>query len=179
MAEGLRHFPLFDFQKVAAARAFGGAHLKKSHAKGARPLSTKTALHLVMKSSLAHGKYSLLKKDLEIQRLINRQARRFGVRIYRRANGGDHLHFLIKVPSRKSFQNFLRAITGLIARKILGAEKGKSRGFSFWDQRPFTALLKWGSDFAERAKYLEQSSLQAIGFHPFRSKRLPCFQSSA
>src|SRR3989344_5767537 len=93
---------------------FGGAFLKSSNPKIKRPISTKKAMHLVLRASIAKGSLSLLKQHKKIQEIIRHQGQRHGVKIYRQANGGNHLHLIVLPQSRDAFQSFIRAISGLI-----------------------------------------------------------------
>jgi REP element-mobilizing transposase RayT len=156
---------------AAASKFFGGAHLKNSHAKTARAIACKKPMHLVMRSSLAKGARSFLRRDRELRVLFEKQAKLFGVRIYRFANAGNHLHLIVLPRSRGAFKNFLRAVSGLTARLVLGAERGSPQTQSFWDQRPFTRILEWGRDFLGVKKYLLQNALEAIGFVPYKTRK--------
>src|SRR4051812_4256054 len=102
-------------------KLFGGAYLK-GNPKEKRPISIKRPSHLVMRSLLAKASRSFLKYDADLRAIVNRQGERFGVKIYRFANGGNHLHMVVIPRSREAFRSFIRAITGLIARRVLGAE---------------------------------------------------------
>jgi REP element-mobilizing transposase RayT len=126
---------------------FGGTHLKNSNAKEKRPISTKRSMHLVMRSSYAKGNNSLLKRERKIREIIDTQGKAFGVKVYRQANGGNHLHLIVLPRSRNAFIGFIRAISGLITRAVLNTEKGRSLGFRFWDRRPFTRIVEWGREF--------------------------------
>lgn len=89
--------------------------------------------------------------------------------------------------------SFIRSLSGLIARKILGAERGTARrydtafkkgefgsldgivikkGERFWRQRPFTRILPWGPEFTKTLETLinpkDASQLPAFGFFPNR-----------
>jgi hypothetical protein len=119
--------PGLEFKKQLS---FGGSLLKLSHAKTARPLSSKQALHVVLRSDFAQGSRSLLKHERVIRNMLLKQGRRHGVKVYRVANAGNHLHLLVRFTKRRGLQNFLRGSTGLIARKVLGAERGKAKK---WD----------------------------------------------
>jgi REP element-mobilizing transposase RayT len=107
--------------------AFGGSLLKNSHAKVARPLSSKQALHVVLRSDVAKGPYSLLKHERVIKNTLQKMGQKHGVKVYRVANAGNHLHLLLRFTKRRGLQNFLRGSTGLIARKVLGRERGLGR----------------------------------------------------
>ena len=181
--------PGLEFKKQLS---FGGSLLKLSHAKTARPLSSKQALHVVLRSDFAQGERSLLRHERVIRNMLLRQGRRHGVKVYRVANAGNHLHLLVRFTKRRGLQNFLRGSSGLIARKVLGAERGRAKmrdpdrapgpraGFHtesmsqnkaftserqrFWSQRPFTRIVSWGKDFDSVLAYVKLNSLEALGF---------------
>jgi hypothetical protein len=117
----------FEILEAKNMKFFGGSHLKNSNPKTARPISTKRSMHLVMHSSKAKGSYSFLKFYSEIQLIINTQAKAFGVKVYRQANAGNHLHLIVLPRSREAFNGFIRAISGLIPRLVLGVERGSGR----------------------------------------------------
>jgi hypothetical protein len=172
--------------------SFGGSLLKLSHAKVSRPLSSKQALHVVLRSDFAQGTHSLLRHERVIRNMLLKQGRRHGVKLYRVANAGNHLHLLVRFTKRRGLQNFLRGSCGLIARKVLGAERGRAKkwdtylapgkslesspqksqlnkpvipqGQRFWSQRPFTRIVSWGKDFNSVLAYVKLNSLEALGF---------------
>jgi len=152
-------------------KKFGGTGLK-GNAREQRPISTKRPIHLVMKSTLARGDKSFLSKTRarRIEDLVHRQGRLCGVKVYRFANSGNHLHLVIKPASKRAFQTYIRAISGLIARITLGAEKGKARGLKFWDARPFTRIIEWGRDYRNVCNYVLQNTLEAIGFIAYQPR---------
>lgn len=160
-------FELLSNQNI---KHFGGAYLKNSNPKEKRPLSTKRPLHLVMRSLLAKGERSFLRKDREIQSLIRGQGRQLGVKVYRIANGGNHLHLVVLPHSRVAFNRFIRAISGLIARRILGAQRGSPKDQKFWEKRPFTRIVEWGRDYKVVSQYLVQNTLEALGFIPYQPR---------
>src|SRR5258706_8980655 len=94
---------LAGFEGIGVKK-FGGSDLK-GNPRDARPISVKRPMHLVMRSSLATGPRSFLMSDRarEIQRTIYRTGRLQGVRVYRYANSGNHLHLIIKPASRAAF----------------------------------------------------------------------------
>jgi hypothetical protein len=174
--------PGLEFKKQIA---FGGSLLKNSHAKVARPLSSKQALHVVLRSEVAQGNFSLLKHERVIKNTLQKMGQKHGVKLYRVANAGNHLHLLLRFTKRRGLQNFLRGSTGLIARKVLGRERGLGRStqrnevapplknaplnrgekkFKFWSQRPFSRIVSWGRDFDGTLSYLKLNALEAFGF---------------
>jgi hypothetical protein len=135
-----------------------------------RPLSTKDSIHLVLKSSRAKGIYSFLYKENpnQVKHLLYKQARKFFVKITHYANVGNHLHLEVKITARKEFQQFLRSVTCLIARKVTGARRGKKFG-RFWDNLAFTRVLKSFAEHRILNIYIMANQLEAIGGHEARS----------
>ncbi|MFZ4402906.1 MAG: transposase [Pseudobdellovibrionaceae bacterium] len=162
-----------DERLTKPLKEFGGSLLKKSNAKVARPISTKHAMHIVLRSDPAKGTYSMLaaNRSKKIQRIIWTQARRCGVRIYEYANVGNHLHILLRLSRRDGFRNFLRSITGLIARLVLGAEKGKAQGLKFWSYRPYSRLVDWKKGYQIAKDYVIQNHLEALGLVPYKTRK--------
>ena len=168
-----------------APKIFGGSRLK-SNPKTGRTLSTKQPIHLILKSSFATGTYSFLQKhhQAKIQSLVHTHASKWKIKIFHFVNVGNHLHLVIQLTERKSFAPFIRALSGLIARQVLGAQRGakklvrnakdfdalatqqglvdfKSLLDRFWDARPFTRIVNWGRDFQNLAGYMNKNINQA------------------
>jgi REP element-mobilizing transposase RayT len=116
-----------------------------------------------------------------IDLIIKKQSKEFGVQIYSFVNVGNHLHILVRAQNRNSFKDFLRAVSGLIARKIIKRERGLAKEFShrahstpytktktdknrFWDHRPFTRIVDWGRAYKTTMNYLNKNKIEAIGF---------------
>src|SRR4051812_48328782 len=87
-----------------------GGVLVKGKRKGARPIATRRAMHLVFRSETAKGELSLLlpRHAQFIQRCLGEGKRKFAVRVYRLANVGNHLHLCVLARTRKGLQDFLR-----------------------------------------------------------------------
>lgn len=85
-----------------------------------RPLTTKHPLHLTLRSDYAYGSRSLLKHRSLINHVGRKFSSRFGVRIYRQAICGNHLHLIVRGTTREGLQNFFRVFAGHIAQQILG-----------------------------------------------------------
>lgn len=103
-----------------------------------------------------------------IHRLTERLAKRWGLRLYRYANVGNHLHLLVKVPSREVWKRFLRELTGGIAIIITGAKKGaaltkNSTGRGFWDHLAFTRIVHFGRDFENVGRYVIKNLFESAG----------------
>jgi hypothetical protein len=173
------YLPGFDDLK---AKEFGGTHTEsgkraKGNPREQRPIAQKRPLHLVMRSTLARGTQSFLipTRARQIETLARKLGREKQVRVYRLANAGNHLHLVVLPRSRKAFNAYIKALTGLIARVTLGAQRGKSKGLKFWDARPYTRIIEWGKDYRGVINYLIRNALEALGFIPYqpRSTRPP------
>jgi hypothetical protein len=95
--------------------------------------------------------------------LTHEKARRFGVRIYRFSNVGNHIHLLVLPGSRKGFQNFLRSTTGAIAFLVTGTRKGSGLKRRFWDLLAFSRVVSWGREFRVVSVYFAKNLLDTLG----------------
>ncbi len=156
-----------------------------------RPLSTKHALHVTLKSDHASGLRSLLRHRQLIERISERAAKRFGIRIYQHAICNNHLHFLIRGKRREEIQNFFRVFAGHIAQEILrahplptpepaskpGAPPPAHRPGCKKNQRKFWALLiysrvtSWGREFKSVSLYIIRNTLEALHIIAYRPRR--------
>jgi REP element-mobilizing transposase RayT len=149
-----------------------GGDTRKGKRKIARPIDPKRPLHLTLKSSRAQGAWSLLHpkhcRGLELKsRSI---AQRHDVAVYRFVNVGNHLHLLVKARNRRSFQGFLRELSGALAMMVTGAKKGKPAG-RFWDSTAWSRVVNWGRDFRGALNYLIKNIFEALGYYGAAEKR--------
>jgi REP element-mobilizing transposase RayT len=162
-----KHQLLFDFSATGSkrelARLTHGGEASVGRRKEARPFCERRPLHLILKSSKARGPQSLLARPVEVRGLIDRHAARNGVRIYRYANAGNHLHLLIQAKTRAGFRRFLRTIAGLIARRLTGARKGAALSERFWDLLAFSRVVAWGRAFHIALNYVAGNELPPSG----------------
>jgi REP element-mobilizing transposase RayT len=116
----------------------------------------------------AQGSLSMIhpKRALVVKGIIERAAKRHGVRVERLVNVGNHLHLLISthskraVQARVAFQAFLKEIAGLIARAMSGAKKGSPQG-KFWDDLAWSRIVRWGKDLARLKRYFAKNEHDA------------------
>ena len=153
-------------QKLKQDSSVFGGSLLKGNARIARPISTQKPVHVVMKSRLAKGEksFSRMKRAKQIEQVVKKIAYENDIKMQRFANGGDHLHFVLKTPSRKSFNSFLRAISGLIARISLGAERGKPVDKQFWESKPYSKILDTEDELKRVYSQVMQKKPEATGF---------------
>jgi REP element-mobilizing transposase RayT len=173
-------------------RFFGGA-LLNGRRKSTRPLARNEAMHFVMRSPYAFQKTSLRQVGnlKEIEKILTKSARKYGVKIYRQAIQSNHIHLIIRITNRKLYRAFISVITGKIASQVMkgmsfqnflktldyekhkrgeGAPNISGKGQAFWQFRPFHRILKWGRDYAGGCRYLLKNSLEAVGFIPHEKR---------
>lgn len=160
-------------RKSLKRRLIHGGERSKGKRKTIRPLATKKWIHLVLKSDKAHGKLSMLAKQNSkwIDHLIKTKAKKFGVEIKEFVNMGNHIHFQLRITSRKSFQAFLRSITNLIARHVTGARKGRKFG-RFWQGLAFTRVLTSAFEVAQLQSYFVGNRIERQHGKIYREKYL-------
>ena len=149
--------------KSLIGKPFGGAKLI-GNPKVKRPFSRKHLIHIILKSSKAKGAHSFLhtRNKKTINDLVKSTARKCHVEIKDYVNVGNHLHILIKAGHRISVTRFLRAVSGLIPRKLLKCEKGNPLDEPFWDGRPFTKIVAAGfRPFKIIKRYFDKNRRQA------------------
>lgn len=142
-----------------------GGDIRQGKRKVQRPFDPKRPLHVVLRASRARGEWSMLRPQHEgrIQREIEKLSKRYGVKVYRSVNVGNHLHLLIQARKRKDFQSFLRVLTGAIAFLITGTRKGLPVG-RFWDKLAYSRIVSWGREFETLAKYFVKNLFESKGF---------------
>src|SRR6476646_4501556 len=94
-----------------------GGEERKGKRKEARPIATKRAMHITLRSERAKGEWSLLEKKNArfIRELLSQASRKWKVKVYETANVGNHIHLLLRSQTREGFANFLRVLGAQIA----------------------------------------------------------------
>jgi REP element-mobilizing transposase RayT len=140
-----------------------GGSFASGKRKSARPIVTKRPMHLTLKSSIAVGKLSLFTQSRWIEKLVRDKARAFSVKIFEFSNNGNHLHLAVQARYRNEFKKFLMAISGQIAQKMTGSQKGNPLLRKFWDFIPYTRIVEWGRDLKHVILYVMQNQQEALG----------------
>lgn len=137
---------------------FGGATLK-GNPKTNRPLESKMPIHLTMR---ARKSVLRLPKTFEVvNRTVYAVARKHGVKIYKFANVGNHLHMAIKIPHVRRWAAFIRELTGRLALVCRHFRDYKS----FWLYRPHTRIVRgWKKAFRIVKDYIDLNIWEAEGF---------------
>jgi REP element-mobilizing transposase RayT len=176
------------------ARAHGGAHSVKKR-RTPRPMSTKHALHITLRSQFAKGQRSLLKHKKPINEVIEKASKQFQIQVYEKAICGNHIHLLIRGKTRVNLQNFFRVVAGHIAQKILESfpitkqerEAERARGGAptsgkmkktgcqknqrkFWELLIYTRIITWGKEFKTVTMYIIQNTLEALNVIAYQKR---------
>jgi REP element-mobilizing transposase RayT len=102
-------------------------------------------------------------KHIAVNRMVDRIAKRYGVKILRYVNVGNHLHILVQIKKLILWKSFIRALTGRLAQ-FLQNLKGQQKAEPFWDFRPFTRVVAgWGKAYQTIKEYLYLNHLEAEG----------------
>ncbi|MBS1971865.1 MAG: transposase [Bdellovibrionales bacterium] len=173
--------PLFDYHDSGATkRKYGrtthGGIESKGRRKEYRPLSEKKWIHLTLKSSKAKGPWSFLtpKNQQIIREILKSKSKKWGVQIAEVINVGNHLHIKLKFKYREGFQNFLRSVTALIARKITNARRGHAAG-KFWQGLAFTRVIQTKLEELQLRGYFKANRIQAAKGERAREEYLAKF----
>ncbi len=152
---------------------FGGSDLT-SNPKIARPISTKDLMHVVLKSEKARGHYCFLKKEGALITLARQLGIKLNIKVSDIVVMSNHIHLCLKAGSRRAFQSYLRALSGLVVRKVLGAERSKASAIrDFFVGRPFSRIVAQGCrSFRGLMNYFELNRLEKEGFTKNQSRAL-------
>jgi hypothetical protein len=143
--------------------SFGG-DLQKGQRKTARPISTKSPMHIVIKARSAIFVKALAKHTLAKHKAeLHTRAKRHGVKLYGYQFNGNHVHLVAKFLRRHLYVAFIRDLTGTFARTATLASEttGVRHAKGVFIARPFTRIVKWGRDFKNMTEYLFLNSIEA------------------
>ncbi len=159
--------------------AYGGDLMTtRAGRRGARPLSTRETMHLVLRSTKAKGEWSFRKpkNQAHVNRIIDKFSVIYGVRVISMANVGNHLHLQIKLSNRFAYKPFIRAVTAAIAMAVTGRNRWsrasvppkpsdeKPRKEKFWDRRPFTRVVASFKAWLNLKDYVRINQLEGAGY---------------
>ena len=80
---------------------------------------------------------------------------------------------LIRGRTIAGIQAFLRVFSGQLAMKITGGRKGNKLLERFWDARPFTRLVNWGTDFSNVVDYIFRNILETAQLVSYKPRTVP------
>ncbi len=145
--------------KIPRSTEFGGELLLNKR-KTKRPLAYKSPLHIVLRADISRSGSMVLKERTLISS-IDKTAQKMRVFVYKKAINSNHIHLVIRVGSRESYNSFIRILCGLLAIKFK----------IFWILRPFTRILTWGRDFMNVCRYVLKNELEAKGLILYTPRR--------
>ncbi len=162
--------------KAARVKASGAT---VSNPKTARPVSCKHANHVVIKSYKAIGSRSFVSHERWILNKSRSLATGLGVELKDIVVHSNHIHLLLRVSRRRAFFAFLRALCGLIARKITSKERGLAKNANekasrdrrngslekFFAGRPFSRIVSLGrKSYKSIKEYFDLNRLEKLGY---------------
>lgn len=152
MRKRQQEFTINTFEKPSDE--FGGA-LLKGNPKKKRPLDAKWPIHLTLRAQ--KSVLRLPQYFGKVEKIIKETARKHGVKIYKEANVGNHLHVALKISRVKDWAGFIRELTGRIALACKGRQ-------GFWLYRPHTRIVRgWKKAFRAVLDYIYLNQLEAVG----------------
>jgi REP element-mobilizing transposase RayT len=153
-----------QLQLFASTPKTHGGEASRGRRKGARPVATKRPMHVILRSSRARGEWNFLRRAhaTRVKGIAHSTARRFGVRLHRFENVGNHLHLIVQAKRRADFQNFLRVLAQAVCFLVTKARKGSPIG-KFWDALAFSRVVEWGRDYLNLLEYLRKNEWEAGG----------------
>ena len=102
-----------------------------------RPLDTKKATHLVLKTNRANEmQISFTKARNLVEKIIKQRAGRAKVRVYSFAVVGNHVHLAIYFKERAQYVKFIRAVTGHLILALSKEFKKSLKGL--FDLMPYS-----------------------------------------
>lgn len=160
---------------IVKQTTYGGS---MDYRKVKRPFDSKKLTHAVFKARLGRAN-GFMRRESTVREVLERAARRYGIRLNDLAVHHDHIHVVFYTKLRESQVRFLRFVAAELGRKFKTAKNHLgSVAKSLWIGRPFTRLVSWGRKSLERIKkYIERNRNEVLGFVPYmpRKHRLTAF----
>lgn len=111
---------------------------------------------------------------LKVNDLVTRISRRYGVKLKKYVNVGNHLHLVVKLSgspmtARRQYRSWIRLLTARIAFEVGGSKKGEpfkdERGarVKFWDAIPFSRIVHGLRGWKDMDRYVLKNALEAQG----------------
>jgi hypothetical protein len=154
--------------------AYGGELRKKRKGRlTARPLTHKTTMHLVLRSTRARAEWSFRRHQRKIDDLVKKFCDKYHVKLLSYANVGNHLHFHIQLFRVHLYRPFIRALTAAIAMVVRGLNRWTRDGLlhkygdeklkKFWDYRPYSRIVQSFRAFLNMRDYIQINRYEGFG----------------
>ncbi len=154
----------FEFLKKDPGAYGGELYKTRQNRARPRPLSTRHSLHLVLRSTQARGPQAFSRHEEKINALLQKFSAKHRIHVYSHAVQSNHLHIHLHVPlGRASYKRFIRGFTAALAMLVTKASRFRPLKQRFWDQRPFTRLVRSAAAFNRIKKYIRINFLESYG----------------
>ncbi len=111
---------------------------------------------------------------LKVDELVTRISRRYGVKLKKYVNVGNHLHLVVKLSgspmtARRQYRSWIRLLTARIAFEVGGSKKGEpfrdenGERVKFWDAIPFSRVVHGLRGWIDMDRYVLKNALEAQG----------------
>jgi putative transposase len=154
--------------QTKASLQYGGVLRNKAKNRGARPLSKKDSIHVVMRSSKAKGSWSFqaVNNRKRLTEIVKSLSLKSGVQILSFANVGNHLHMHVRITNRTLYKAWIRGLTSAIAMLVAkrkGLQALKDMNQKFWDYRPFSRIISGLKSFLTLKDYIQINQFEGAG----------------
>jgi REP element-mobilizing transposase RayT len=149
--------------------AYGGDLRKKAENRGPRPLVFRSgSMHITLRSLMAKGIYSFQhsSKRQKVKNFVYSFSQGKGVKILSYANVGNHIHLHVKLHNQALYFGWIRGLSSglaMISHGLEGLKKLKDLNQKFWDQRPFSRVIRSFKHFLNTKSYVEVNILEGMG----------------
>lgn len=148
---------------------FGGSLLQGKR-KEARPISTKTPMHVILKSEQAKGLCSFINHRSALEVALSKISEKFRVRIYDKSVNNNHIHIIARFKTRADYKAWIRMLAAEIVRII--ARRMKKPLKNFFTFRPYTKIISWGRQFEAGLNYIILNQMEYFGLRPKKLKKM-------
>lgn len=170
--------------------SYGGVLRQKRKGRQARPLSTKTTVHLVLKANkeIVRGGFRTHRRFQLIHFILRKYAKHFWIKMDQLSIQSDHIHILIRAPRRGKYIDFFRVIAGQIAQRfeeegllslsvtrhnVTDTPENVVTKKKLWKYRPFSRVVVGGFRALKMIwDYVQLNEKEALGKISYRKERL-------
>ncbi len=161
--------------------SYGGTLRQKRDGRGARPLSPREPLHLVLKANKerVRGGLRTPRRFLLIHQILEKYSKKFFVKIEQISVQADHIHLNLRTSRRSNYQSFFRVYAGQIAQRFekegvltVVTDTPARLGKRLWRYRPFSRVVRGYRAYRTLRNYIQLNEKEATGKIPYRASRL-------
>lgn len=161
----------FAFFQKKLPKTFGGQLLQRKR-KSKRPLSTKSAIHLVIKSEKAKGNLSFVNHQSVIIKAISAISKKWNIKVHDQAVNFNHVHFVIQINSESDYRSWI--VNSQLKLSDYFLSKLEIKLTQFFSLRPWTRILHWVEILKNAMEYLILNKMEVVGLRPTKkTKKAP------